>query len=101
MHRLYENLKNDTALKKAPSNEELCLAANLPPIDRHESNIIVASLKVSSIGVGITEDELDLAAVVWFIESLTTVQYSHVIKVHNWDQDKFERLLAKWLVTSD
>jgi hypothetical protein len=70
MYRLYEKLKNNTALKKAPSNEELCLAANLPPIDHQESNTIVANLKASSIGVEITEDELDPAAVVWFIKAL-------------------------------
>jgi len=29
------------------------------------------------------------------------IQYSHVVKAHKWDQDKFERLLAEWLVTSD
>ena len=79
MYHLYEKLKNDAALKKTPSNEELHLAADLPPIDLHESNIIVINLKALSITVGITEDELDPAAVVWFIESLFIRSSIHML----------------------
>ena len=45
MYRLYEKLKHDAKQNKLPSNEEVCLAANLPSIDLHKSNAIVANLK--------------------------------------------------------
>ena len=66
MYHLYEKFKDDAKKKKAPSIEEVRLAANLPPIDTCESNIILTNLKASSVDAGITEDsdELNPAAVV-------------------------------------
>jgi hypothetical protein len=65
MFRLYEKLKDDATKKVAPSAEELRLAANLPPINAHDAAIIVANLRTASLGIIITDDSLDPAAVVW------------------------------------
>ncbi|KAN0107296.1 hypothetical protein V8E52_010294 [Russula decolorans] len=55
MYMLYEKFKDNILKKQPPSVEELRLAANLPPIDQHECKMIVANLKVTSLGVSIAD----------------------------------------------
>ena len=64
MYQLYEKLKDDLQKRRPPTSEELRFAANLPPINAHEASIVLANLKIASLGVRIDGDPLDPAAIV-------------------------------------
>jgi hypothetical protein len=101
MFQLYEKLKNHTTNKVSPSTEELRMAASLPPIDQHQASIIVANIKMASLGITISNDELDPTAVVHLFAYSCGIDIYIQSQVQTWNPNTFKILLGQWLVPSN